>query len=423
MTTALSSNLLMQAIRSIIPLGMLRDGEVIEARVNAMLSRGVARLTLLGATLDVDTPVQLVAGSTIKVAIERSTDGLRLLLQRDGTGTSMAGSQQGSQEDSGVGGFRSLSLTIAQVAIDSALNAAVAASSQAPESFAVPASQTNAEQATKDAAFDQPPALQIKSWPNNPVPNTMQYGPSLAQPADGRLARHSSLLLDIAQATIDTWVNAAEPVLSQSVENSSIVAGQSNLQQETKETRSAQQPPPTAHSGFDDAAANAPQRRGSAATTSQTRETSFMRLSTEPPDSGRSPMTTPAPAALSNLSTIAYLPPGASEPFNLTFIREDDKGQGAGRSEASGAAWTVRFSFDSAGLGPLHAAIRLSGGGIGVKIWAERPGIAAALEHDSAELRDSLQEAAINIEAVAVLPGRPPSQNSGSTGLHSARTI
>jgi hypothetical protein len=243
MTTVLPSNLVIQAIRSIIPLGSLRDGEVVEARVNAMLSKCVARLTLLGATLDVDTPVQLVAGSTIKVAIERGSDGLRLVLQRDGSGAAVL--QQGSQEDVGAGGFRSLSLAIAQVAIDSGLNAAVAASPEAPEKGPVVAGQTDPEQGAKQAALAHQPAPLVKSGPNNPVADTTQYRASLEPSADGHLARYSSPPLDLAPATIETLPNAAEPALS--AENSPIVTGQNNFEQETKATGSQQQPPPPAH--------------------------------------------------------------------------------------------------------------------------------------------------------------------------------
>jgi hypothetical protein len=419
MTTVLPSNLVIQAIRSIIPLGSLRDGEVVEARVNAMLSKCVARLTLLGATLDVDTPVQLVAGSTIKVAIERGSDGLRLVLQRDGSGAAVL--QQGSQEDVGAGGFRSLSLAIAQVAIDSGLNAAVAASPEAPEKGPVVAGQTDPEQGAKQAALAHQPAPLVKSGPNNPVADTTQYRASLEPSADGHLARYSSPPLDLAPATIETLPNAAEPALS--AENSPIVTGQNNFEQETKATGSQQQPPPPAHLGREDVALNPTQHRGSPAAGSQATNTNFTRFSTESIGGGHGSMATPTPAAQSNLTTVAYLPPGASQPFDLTFIREDDKAQGGAQSEASGPAWTVRFSFDSAGLGPLHAAIRLSGGGISVRIWAERPGIAAALAQDSAELKNSLRGAAINVEAVALLPGRPPGQDSSASGLHSATTI
>jgi hypothetical protein len=332
MTTVLSSNLLMQAIRSLIPLGSLRDGEVVEARVNTMLSTDVARLTLLGATLDVNTPVQLVPGSTIEVAVERRNDGLRLVLQRDANG--VTAQPASSQEDRRTGGLRSLSLVIAQAVIDGALDAA---------------------------------------GPLSKAPEMLPKG-----------------------------------------------AGESGLHPETKATASESQPEPLDNSGLANLATNVTAHRASAfrPANPQGQGSGTTRPSSEPAD--QRSIATPAAAAPSNASTVAYLPPGAAQPFNLTFVREDKEGGGDAQAERSGPAWTVRVSFDSRGLGPLHAAIRLSGANIGVTIWAERPEVATALQQDSAELRNTLQEAALNVEAVAVLAGRPPGQNNGADGLHAA---
>jgi Flagellar hook-length control protein FliK len=124
----------------------------------------------------------------------------------------------------------------------------------------------------------------------------------------------------------------------------------------------------------------------------------------------------------STASTVAYLPPEATSTFNLMFVHAEREGGADAQTEQSGPAWTVRFSFESPDLGPLHAAIRLSSGNIGVKIWAERPDVATALEQDSAELRLTLQEAALNVEAVAIFAGRPPDQTSRAGGSHSAIT-
>jgi len=360
MATVLSSNLLVQAIRSVIPLGSLRDGEVVEARVNGMVGKDVARLTLLGATLDVDTPIQLVPGSTIKVAVERSAEGLRLVLQRDGNAATVQ--QPSLQKELGTGAFRSLSLAIAQAAIDNAPNAAVPAQSPGVHGEAVPG-------------------------------------------ASGGLS------LAIAQGVIDSELDAADADPSTAPDSSADTHSEGEIGRPTAD----QQRPHRDNSGLGHPVANTAQYHASRVRfpSAPASNTPDAKLSTASAQNGV-PVTTPPPAAQPNTTMVAYLPPGAVQPFNLTFVREDEAEKGGSQAEASNPAWTVRFSFESPGLGPLHAAIRLSEGGIGVKIWAERPDVALALEQDSAELRNTLQASAISVEAVAVLPGRPPGQNAGS---------
>jgi hypothetical protein len=333
MTTVLSPNLLSQAVRSLIPLGSLRDGQIVEARVNTMLGKDVARLTLLGATLDVNTPIQLIPGSTLKVAVERSTDGLRLVLQQD---ANRAGAPTHAPEDAGPGGFRSLSLAIAQAVVDSALK--------------VTQPDVEPPAAPPNSGAEASPQGQIKS-------------------------------------------SASEPPAA-SADRSPV----------TRLATDATAPFRRADDGQDKSAATRPL--------------------TGPADRGGMPAPSPAApsasAASPTTSTIAYLPPGAAQPFNLTFVRDETERGADAQAESPGPAWTVRFSFDSPGLGPLHAAIRFGGGHVGVKIWAERADVATALERDSAELRNTLQEASLKVEAVAVMAGRPPSHNSVAASLHSS---
>jgi Flagellar hook-length control protein FliK len=327
MTAVLATNLLIQAIRALLPVGALRNGQVVEARVNAMLSKDVARLTLLGATLDVDTPVQLVPGSMIKVAIERTGDHLRLVLQRDANAPASQLAVSPTEEDAGAGGFRSLSIAIAKAAIDDATSAGEPDAPQQPESAAdvsVGRLGSEAQTAPPDRA---PTALNSGS-------NQVTLAP---QPRASSLSTADGSARAVALAQFSTALS--EP----------------------------------------------------SGNTKQASNTQFA------------------------AGTISYLPSGGAQPLNLTVSRDEVERHAGNQVAESGFAWTVRFSFDSPGLGPIHAAIRLSAGGIGVKLWAERPDVAKALDQDSAELRSSLQKAAIDVEAVAVLPGRPPDQEVGRT--------
>lgn len=70
--------------------------------------------------------------------------------------------------------------------------------------------------------------------------------------------------------------------------------------------------------------------------------------------------------------------------------------------------WTLRFSMDAEPLGPVHAAIRLHAGHVGVRLWAERDQVAARLEAASGELTNALEASAFAVDRVQVSAGRPP---------------
>lgn len=70
--------------------------------------------------------------------------------------------------------------------------------------------------------------------------------------------------------------------------------------------------------------------------------------------------------------------------------------------------WTMRLSLDAEPLGPLHAAIRWRDGHVGVDIWAERAGTAAALDAERANLSEALEASAFAIDRLVIAEGRPP---------------
>ncbi len=63
--------------------GAFQNGANAEARVIAMVEANVARLAILGRTIDVATPFALKPGSTLPVVIDTSGGGLKLLIQKD----------------------------------------------------------------------------------------------------------------------------------------------------------------------------------------------------------------------------------------------------------------------------------------------------------------------------------------------------
>jgi len=75
---------------------------------------------------------------------------------------------------------------------------------------------------------------------------------------------------------------------------------------------------------------------------------------------------------------------------------------------ASKRGWTMRLSLDAEPLGPLHAAIRWRDGHVGIDIWAERAGTAAALDAERANLSEALEASAFAIDRLVIAEGRPP---------------
>ncbi len=62
---------------------LLKAGNVVEARVIAMLAKDMAQLDILGEKVEVSTAQPLKAGTTISVAIHRNGRGLELVIQPD----------------------------------------------------------------------------------------------------------------------------------------------------------------------------------------------------------------------------------------------------------------------------------------------------------------------------------------------------
>jgi hypothetical protein len=62
---------------------LLRNGNVMEARVIAMLAGDMAQLEILGQKVEVSTPHTLKVGTTISVAINRTGQSLELVIQPD----------------------------------------------------------------------------------------------------------------------------------------------------------------------------------------------------------------------------------------------------------------------------------------------------------------------------------------------------
>lgn len=83
--------------------------------------------------------------------------------------------------------------------------------------------------------------------------------------------------------------------------------------------------------------------------------------------------------------------------------RDGQRGAGA----EGGRTWRSRFSLDVEGLGPVHAALSLTGGRLHVALWAEHPATETALSQGQGQLRTALEDDGLSAE-VNVRPGAPP---------------
>jgi hypothetical protein len=62
------------------PVPALTPGEVVEAQVLQILAEGRARLAVAGALIDVETLIPLTAGTTVRLAVKNTPEGIRLTL-------------------------------------------------------------------------------------------------------------------------------------------------------------------------------------------------------------------------------------------------------------------------------------------------------------------------------------------------------
>ncbi|MGC2396844.1 MAG: hypothetical protein WA579_12720, partial [Rhodomicrobium sp.] len=103
---------------------LLANGNVVKARIIAMLSGDVAQLEILGQKVEVSTPQALEAGRTISVAINRTGQSLELVIQPDANNSRPA---PAPQPIAGTGSSQSLAVSIedwvltAQAAINDAV--------------------------------------------------------------------------------------------------------------------------------------------------------------------------------------------------------------------------------------------------------------------------------------------------------------
>lgn len=96
----------------------------------------------------------------------------------------------------------------------------------------------------------------------------------------------------------------------------------------------------------------------------------------------------------------------------IQFKLSRDAPSGADESEIT---WRIGFSLDIEPLGPVHAAVTWQRHQVAVTLWAETEGGLRRLQRETAALSTALEGAALDIDAIQVLSGRPaqPTPDAG----------
>jgi hypothetical protein len=119
-----------------------RNGAVIQARVLAMLEANVARLSILGQTIDVSTPVALKPGTSLPISVENSGDGLKLFIKGDTSQAQAPKIGSPPTQISSLGPFLSaVQVAIADAILTAEIKLAAATNPQSPAQNAASASE------------------------------------------------------------------------------------------------------------------------------------------------------------------------------------------------------------------------------------------------------------------------------------------
>jgi Flagellar hook-length control protein FliK len=289
---------------------LLANGNVVKARIIAMLSGDVAQLEILGQKVEVSTPRALEAGATISVAINRAGQSLELVVQPDANNSRAPAAQPGNH-------------------------------------------------LTPNEAL-QSLAVSIEDW------------------------------VLTAQAAINEAVLSSEP----NFQNASVaysaaaLASQAQLQAEIRARYEWDATPSASDLAEDQDLVPSP----SASKASQ----HMLRTAVLSPASGQ-------PASNSTLVIEApFQLPQMQRPILMTIRQEDENEAQPARRPPAAKRWTVDFSLDAGGGGPIQVTIGLSAAAVSVRLSSDQTGSAALLSAWLPELKAALEQADFTVDELSV---------------------
>ena len=375
----------LEGVRPVALTDAAREGRLLEARVTAMLTSTLARLSIAGQAIDVATPQPLPVGATLTLKAEREGGELRLITQGPIRAPAATGQPSAAASepipDILTQPVKTVLAKVQAMALDAMLGetpatGAPSLATDLPELEAVIRADPGMQSAT-DAARNglQKPGIR----------------PDLLQP----------LLEAFRAAEIDPL----RPATSASVETSSTPAAEADadatraaIPAQTDKAAPRAETLTLAREDVRDAPTSDALRGGSAT-----------RASAAPVHAGTdltgSPARTAEPAHFTIALPFAF--PASPAPLRLEVTRDDGEDETEETVAPRPPSWTVRFAADAGHLGKIHAAITLAGGQVGVRLWAEQSGTAALFNQNAPQLQEALAASDVPLETLTIAEGRP----------------
>ena len=461
-----------EALRGLSLADSLREGRILEARVTAMLTDTLARLSIAGQDIDVATPERLPVGAQLTLRAEREGGQLRLITQApirmpEDTPSPVTGARQAPEMLIEPG--RALMAQIQTIAMEAMLDNAGVDEADLPQAATRPQAQTHAPTQAQTQAQTQDSALSSRPPPDargaaggdiarqasmraveallggsSPIKGTA-LPPILPplQPGESETAQLANLLSDLAnkgridggrlasilaflggnpaeEAPLAQALFRSQPALPGNLAEEDVPLAQTppraqpGLRGAEAPPAAVQQPPETQGKSAPDAASIASMLAAEAdkAQPEARREATM--------DAIRAYVAAETPASQTQAGRQAPLHievpvyfPGNQQPLHLQVTRDGEAEEGED-GEKRPRSWTIRFAAEAGSLGMIHAAISMVDERIGVQLWAENSDTAASFRQDMAQLHDALEASNLQLEALKIQQGSPPAEPSGA---------
>ncbi len=431
---------------------LLRNGNVVEARVLGVLAGDVAQLEILGQKVEVSTQQALKAGTTISVAINRTGGTLELVIQPDNSGARPAQSSQPaaglgrgySAPGEATGSLRPGAVSIenwvfaAQAAInEAALSAETSATiaspgSQPPPMAAYSAADLASQQSLAEiqAGYEQESAASAPGQDRGQSSRSLELVPR--QNTDGASSPPAPQPLGfgrgyaIAGETAASFLQSAGaslegPVLAAQAAIKAVLSAETGFQNATLAAAPFRSIPAVQAAYAEAAFSPQAQLQAGRAPYELEARSSAPELSED--DDARSPSSADGASQLAQQAAVSS--PGTEQqdpnsafaiqvPFQLPQMQrpimmrveedDEDEARPEGRSRST-KRWTVNFSLDAGTIGPVRVSIGLSASALTVRLASDQAESSSVLSAWLPELKTALEQADFAVEDLSVREG------------------
>ncbi len=374
---------------------LLRNGDVVKARVLAMLAGNVAQLEILGQKVEVSTPQALTAGATLSVAVNRTGRGLELVIRPDASGARPLQAPQATGQATAAPTGSAGILQSAALSIEARVLAAQAAINEA-----VLGAETNFQNAAIASArpIAQPSGPALPPQPSVGLPGAASTLQSLTVSIEDWIAAQafneavlSGGLNSQGASPASAAVSPRQAILAAYSETATDFAPQAHLQAQMRTRYELEALP----------AAPDPGQEHSLRVASSAQEAS--QLAQRAAVSSLAPEQR-APNSASAIQ-VPFQVPQMQQPILLRIEQdEEDQAQRPGRSRQT-KRWSVNFSLDTGTIGPVHAGIGYSASALSVRLSSDQAESAFLLSAWLPELKAVLEQADFAVEELSVRDG------------------